>query len=297
MPDNMKYEDGLKQRILTKFQEQAVESRRALAELIAGEEEKFQYFLDGYVSVGILAITLGREGLEWPDVGQPGRRMTQEEERIFATQFRTFMRQLKVAVSAGVVIVRDAPTMQPVAVSRLSRWISLDETQISLDEMADMPLYVAFDELRQWLAQIGLPIPEMLSERATRLHALGRQALPSGLLNALRSGDHHETGAPAPRGDMRANTKRGAGSRAQRVGWREAIVANWPGIVREYGDDADARAVIAYLKAHDTTGYIVAHPGEDELKWRTQQGSYKTLLLKTVRNALSGLRKLGLLKA
>jgi hypothetical protein len=171
----------------------------------------------------------------------------------------------------------------------------MDETQSSLAELMEVPLYIAFDEARPWLVQIGVPVPEMLNERASRLHAAFRQTLRDGLLSSLKSESHHGTVAPGSQADAKT-TCLADDAPSLRVRWRDAIVANWPDIVHKCGKNPDARTVMHRLKANDVTGCILPHGRADELMWCTQLGDRKTVSLKTFKNALSDLRKHGYLK-
>lgn len=73
------------------------------------------------------------------------------------------------------------------------------------------------------------------------------------------------------------------------VEWRRAIVTNWPGIVKEYGYAASARQVIAYLKKNDCSGCVLPEGDDTELRWRTIGGKIKSVMDKTVLNALGEL--------
>lgn len=296
MSENTMRNDELRQLMLEDAERKNAEARRALADLIEGQEQEFQYFLDGYVVVGQLAMTVAREGLAWPGNGQPARPMPSEDEALFTARFRVFLREVKSAVHSGALVVREAPTMTPVPATRLSRWIEMDEMQLSLDDIIDVPLYIAFEDARSWLVQHGVPVPEMLNERASRLHAGMRQTLPNGQLSSLRSDDHQRAIVSAAQPDAKT-ARRADDPPPVKVRWREAIVANWPGIIRECGSNPDARTVMRYLKAHDVTGHILPQSRTDELDWRTQVGDRKTVSLKTFKNALSVLRKHGLLKS
>ncbi|NTY37427.1 hypothetical protein [Burkholderia diffusa] len=296
MSENTMHYDELRQLMLEEADRKNAEARRALADLIEGQEQEFQYFLDGYVAVGQLAMTFAREGLAWPGNGQPARLMPPEDEALFTARFRVFLREVKSAVQSGALVVREAPTMTPVPVTRLSRWIEMDEMQLSLDDIIDVPLYIAFEDARSWLVQHGVPVPEMLNERASRLHAGMRQILPNGQLSSLRSDDQQRAVVSAARADAKPAC-RADDPPPLRVRWRDALVANWPNIVRECGADADARTVMRYLKVCDTTGCIVPHGSSNELAWLTQDGEKKIVSHKTFKNTLSVLRKHGSLKS
>ncbi|AGZ30673.1 hypothetical protein [Burkholderia pseudomallei] len=296
MSENTMRNDELRQLMLEEAERKNAEARRALADLIEGQEQEFQYFLDGYIVVGQLAMTFAREGLASLGNGQPARLMPPEDEAIFTARFRAFLREVKSAVHSGALVVREAPTMTPVPATRLSRWIEMDEMQLSLDDIIDVPLYIAFEDARSWLVQHGVPVPEMLNERASRLHARMREMLPNGPLSSLMSDDHQRAAVSTTQPDAKT-TRRDDDPPPVKVRWREAIVVNWPSIIRECGSNPDARTVMRYLKAHDVTGYILPQSRTDELDWRTQDGDRKTVSLKTFKNALSLLRKHGSLKS
>lgn len=80
------------------------------------------------------------------------------------------------------------------------------------------------------------------------------------------------------------------------VEWKRSLIANWPGIVEKYGDAADARQIMAYLREYDVEGCVVAGPDRRKLYWRSSHDNpsdpVRGVTKKTVGNAKSELKDL-----
>ncbi|MBR8044537.1 hypothetical protein DN523_21455 [Burkholderia multivorans] len=226
---------------------------------------------EGYISLATLARHMAYES-----VGCPKRLLTPDEDIAYYSVFRQCIRQAKIAVRAGTLTLREQYMLLPVDISHLRPWLDTDETMQSIDAMIDKRYVVRISEARAWLLASGARIPGVLRESAL----------------VKRTGESRQDAESQPK-----NAPPSIRTTGRQVRWREAIVANWPNIVRECGDNPDARTVMRSLKTHDVTGYILPQGRTDELSWRTQFGECKTVSLKTFKNALSVLRKHGFLKS
>ncbi|MBI0359945.1 hypothetical protein [Burkholderia oklahomensis] len=140
-------------------------------------------------------------------------------------------------------------------------------------------IVVRVGDAKTWIASLGAKLPGILAENCSR--SFCTSADPDMSQNPLA-----------------ANTAevRSVRRSTVSVAWQLRLIEHWPDIVREYGPSVEARAFMRYIKKHDESGVIVAHPVADELMWRTQLGDTKIVGLKTFKNAVGLLRKRGYLK-
>ncbi|ARL39892.1 hypothetical protein [Burkholderia pseudomallei] len=246
--------------------------------------EEVERLRKGYISLASLARHMAYEG-----VGSPKRLLTPDEDVAYYSVFRQCIRQAKIAVRAGTLTLREQYMLLPEDVQHLQRWLDANDTAQSIDEMIDKRYVVKIDEARAWLVASGARIPGILGESALRRHS-STSSHAEAAKSAAQETESRNSEAPA------RSAPSSVGSEWRLVSWREALVINWPGIVAEFGTSANAPAVIRYLKSNDTTGCILRDGSPDELTWLTQIGEKKIVALKTVKNALSELRRYGRLK-
>jgi hypothetical protein len=150
--------------------------------------------------------------------------------------------------------------------------------------------------LAVWALEKGLTVPEPMQERAKQFR-LGQQqaaaAIDKAKLVQPEAAKPLQPEQPATEQDAGLNSSGDALPRM--VEWRRSIVHHWPGIVQKYGDEPQVREAIAYLKAHDADGCILPGGKRDEIRWVTASGEEKTAKYKTVANAITELKKEGLI--
>ncbi|RAQ85121.1 hypothetical protein [Burkholderia pseudomallei] len=230
---------------------------------------------EGKISLSTLVRNVAYEA-----VGAPSRAMTVDEDRTHYEVFRNFVRQMKLAIRSGQLIAREPITMMPISVSNLEWWIKLDETALSCDAMCPHDrIVVRVGEAKTWIASLGAKLPGILAENGSE---------------SLRTSADRDMSQNPPAADTAEI--RSVRQWTVSVAWQLRLIEHWPDIVRKHGPSVEARAVMRYVKKHDESGVIVAHPVADELMWRTQLGDTKIVGRKTFKNAVSLLRKRGYLK-
>ncbi|MGH8777585.1 hypothetical protein [Paraburkholderia sp.] len=251
--------------------------------------EDIKQLLEGHMSLATLA-----RHMAYDSVNRPKRALTVQEDCIYYSTFRQFIRQAKSAIRSGVITVREPYMMMPVEARHLRAWLDTDETLRQIEDMVDTRLVFAVDEARAWLASIGARVPGVLAVSALRRQSSqpspsGSGASPSAQKAGQQNSDAEVRNTPAAAGHDRP-------ARPERLArWREAIVMNWHGIVARHGASVSTHAIMRYLKAHDVTGYILPGGTPDELWWKTESGAQRAASRKTLANAVSQLRAQGFL--